>query len=34
MKLWAHPFPVASYLGVLVGVQALWEGPLLTRLLL
>lgn len=29
----AHSFPV-SYLGVLVGMEALWKAPLLTRLLL
>lgn len=30
----AHGFPVAPYLGVLMGVKALWKAPLFTRLLL
>lgn len=30
----AYSFPIAAYLGSLVGVEALWKVPLLTRLLL
>lgn len=30
---WVHGFPIAVYLGVLVGVEAPWKAPFLTRLL-